>query len=85
MTLQPKLTYKNNPTVSGPPHFSEILNIINMSYYLESATYTGKERENKGSEPMLLWISKLNSVELLQFVPHEGPAQIFSVWESMVL
>lgn len=54
MTLQPKLTYKNDPTVSGPPHFSEILNIINMSYYLESATYTGKERENKGLEPMLL-------------------------------
>lgn len=25
---------------------------------------------------MLLWISKLNSVELLQFIPNERPAQI---------
>lgn len=54
MTLQPKATYKNNSTVSGPPHFSEILTIINILYYLESATCTVKERENKGLEPLLL-------------------------------
>ena len=73
---QPKTTLTNHHTASAPPDCPETPRtpFLSVLHCFEGATCAQKK---KGSEPVLLGISKLNSAELLQLIPQEGPALIF--------